>query len=184
MSEQINLTARIEYLVRRRFPNVNMLRVMPSLSRRTPASAPDTSELRKAVGEYRAELLAITHDELVVRYNAEQSKEREEARQRRDREERESFFNLTRTPIMTIGPRRRTGHLMKRLPCLSGERPKSSGGISSKNSARWVRRLWRNMRADATLQCGQWPGSNFSIQCCRAFSWLGLNEQILPFRQS
>ena len=94
MSEQINLTARIEYLVRRRFPNVNMLRVMPSLSRRTPASAPDTSELRKAVGEYRAELLAITHDELVVRYDAEQSKEREEARQRRDREERESFFNL------------------------------------------------------------------------------------------
>lgn len=95
MSEQILLTARIEYLVRRRFPNVDRLRPFPpSLGRGRGLPPPDTTELRKAVEAYRVELAALTLDEVIARQEDEKVKEREEVRQRLDREEQERFFNL------------------------------------------------------------------------------------------
>jgi hypothetical protein len=92
MAEHVSPIARLEYLVRRRSPNMNALRAMVSLSSRK--SAPDTTQLREAVEAYRAELATLTLDEVAARYDDEQTKEREEIRQRLDREERERFFNL------------------------------------------------------------------------------------------
>jgi hypothetical protein len=95
MPEQVNLIARIEYLVRRRFPHVDKLRTFPSSLGRGRGPPPaDTTELRKAVDAYRSELLGLTLDELVARQGEEQAKEREEWQQRLEREERERFFNL------------------------------------------------------------------------------------------
>ena len=118
MSEPVNHAERIEFLVRRRFPNVGMLRVFPSLNSRSPV--PDTTKLREGVAAFRSELAELSPQDVLVRYDAEQAKEREEIRQRRDREEQKMFYNQPR-PI---------GHWMKRLRSLSGRRPKSSSGIS------------------------------------------------------
>ena len=75
MPEQIILTARIEYLVRRRFPNVDRLRPFPpSLGRGRGLPPPDTTELRKAVEAYRVELAALTLDEVIARQEDEKSK--------------------------------------------------------------------------------------------------------------
>jgi hypothetical protein len=62
MAEHVSPIARLEYLVRRRFPNMNALRAMVSLSSRKPA--PDTTQLREAVEAYRAELATLTLTQL------------------------------------------------------------------------------------------------------------------------
>lgn len=78
MSENFTPFARIEYLIRRRFPNIGKLRVMPLLSRGTPA--PDTTKLRAAVETYRAELATLTPDKVEARYHVERAKEAGEIR--------------------------------------------------------------------------------------------------------
>jgi len=92
MPNYTNSSERIDYLVHRRFPNANMLRVaVSSLSSRR--FAPDTTKLREAVEAYRKELAALTFDELAARFEEEQRREGEQLWQRLDREEQERFFN-------------------------------------------------------------------------------------------
>ena len=185
MPEQVNLIARIEYLVRRRFPNVGLLRKFPTSLRSGRVSAPpDTTELRKAVEAYRSELLRLTLDELVARQGEEQAKEREEYQQRLDREERERFFNLPHAKADYDHWSKAAHWTLDEAIALSfGRAPEIVRWDKLANITSLGRHSWPNMRAAATLRCGKSVGSSFSIQCYPAFSWLGPNEPILPFRQ-
>jgi hypothetical protein len=177
------LKDRAEYLLHRRFPYARAIGFPTSLTSRHSRGAGPTPEIRQRVEAYRAELAALSVEELVARYNAEKQREYDAAIVKAEQEERERFFN---TPYAKADydhwSRRRIGRLMKRSRCLSGERLKLCGGINCKNSARWGRRSWRNTRVAATSPCAPSIGSSFSIPCYRAFSWLGRSEPILPFR--
>jgi hypothetical protein len=84
---------RTEYLVRRRFPFARAIEFPPSLnSGRTRFPGP-TPEDRQAVASYRAELAALSADELVARYNAEKQREYDQLVAKGELDERDRFFN-------------------------------------------------------------------------------------------
>jgi hypothetical protein len=82
----------IEFLVTRRFPSAWTLK-MPTTMSATSRPMPDKRELRHSVEAYRNELSALTPDELAARYSEEHAKALEEARLRREQEERSLFFH-------------------------------------------------------------------------------------------
>lgn len=93
MAQQtIKLSECIDYLVRRRFPNVGSLRVFPSIHPNM-GSRPDNSRLKADVEAYRNELSSLTLTEINLRYQEEQRKEGDEIILRHAREEKERFFN-------------------------------------------------------------------------------------------
>jgi hypothetical protein len=91
MANQVTTNDRVDYLVKRRFPLSHLLNIPPSLSSRGPP--PDTRELRKSVAAFREELGALSPEELVVRYEAEKSRELEQLRAKAEQEENQRFYN-------------------------------------------------------------------------------------------
>jgi hypothetical protein len=82
---------RTEYLVLRRFPYARAIDFQPSLSSgRSHGASP---EMRQALANYRAELAALSVEELIARYEAEKQREYEQLVAKAEKEERERFFN-------------------------------------------------------------------------------------------
>lgn len=88
-----SLKDRTEYLVRRRFPFARALEFPPSLTSGRGGSAAASPELRQALADYRAELAALSPEELVARYDAEKQREFGQLVAKAEKEERERFFN-------------------------------------------------------------------------------------------
>jgi hypothetical protein len=85
---------RTEYLVLRRFPYARAIEFPPALNAGRSRLPGPTPENRKALADYRAELVALSAEELVARYVAEKQREYQQAVEKAEREERERFFNL------------------------------------------------------------------------------------------
>ncbi len=85
---------RAEYLVLRRFPYARAIEFPPSLNAGRSRLSGPTAENRKALTDYRAELGALSAEELVVRYVAEKQREYQQAVEKAEQEERDRFFNL------------------------------------------------------------------------------------------
>jgi DNA-binding transcriptional MerR regulator len=84
----------IEYLVLRRFPAANALRMPPPLPRSGGGIPPDRrQELLSQISDYESELRAKPPEELQELVDQERAKERRELTARAEREERERFFN-------------------------------------------------------------------------------------------
>jgi hypothetical protein len=88
-----SLKERAEYLVLRRFPFARAIDFPPSLNSGRARLPGHTAETRQALASYRAELAALTPEELIARYNAEQQRNYEEIVAKAEKEERERFFN-------------------------------------------------------------------------------------------
>ena len=87
---------RTEYLVLRRFPYARAIDFPPSINTGRNHLPGPTPENRKALADYRAELAALSAEELVARYTAEKQREYQQAVAKAERQERERFFNLPR----------------------------------------------------------------------------------------
>ena len=59
-----------------------------------PARASPSPETREALAAYRAQLAALSREELIQRYDGEKQREYQQAVEKAAREERERFFNL------------------------------------------------------------------------------------------
>jgi hypothetical protein len=88
-----SLKDRAEYLLNRRFPHARAMLSPPSLSSGRNRNTGPTPEMRERVEAYRAEIAALSPQELVARYNAGKQREYDEAIAKSEREERERFFN-------------------------------------------------------------------------------------------
>lgn len=88
-----SLKDRAEYLVLRRFPFARAIDFPPSLNASRARPSGPSLELRQALTDYRAELAALTPEELIARYNAEQQRNYEEIAAKAEKDERERFFN-------------------------------------------------------------------------------------------
>jgi hypothetical protein len=87
------LKDRAEYLLNRRFPYARAILFPPSHTSSRGRGAGPTPEMRERVEAYKAELAALSIEELVARYNAEKQREYDAAIAKAEREERERFFN-------------------------------------------------------------------------------------------
>lgn len=83
---------RIEYLILRRYPGAEMLKIPPTLSART-RHYPGTRQLRADVEAYRAELCALSVEQLRESYATERKKEAEALQRRVEEQERALPFN-------------------------------------------------------------------------------------------
>jgi hypothetical protein len=93
-ASDISRKDRTEYLVLRKYPFARAIEFPPSLS---GGSGPRASaETRQALSAYRAELAALSSEEITQRYVAEKQREYQQAVEKAEREERERFFNLPR----------------------------------------------------------------------------------------
>jgi hypothetical protein len=93
-SSDISRKDRTEYLVLRKYPFARAIEFPPSLSAgRSPRAIP-SPETRQALSTYRAELAALSGEEITQRYDAEKEREYQQAVEKARREERERFFNL------------------------------------------------------------------------------------------
>lgn len=90
---RIPVPTKIDFLVSPRYPGP-YARTAPSLSRLAPEPSIDWQERLAAATVYRAELEALTDEELAKLHAAETDKHAEEIREKNAREERERFFNL------------------------------------------------------------------------------------------
>ena len=77
----------------RRFPYARAIDFPPSLNSGRARLPGPTAEMRQALASYRAEVAALTPEELIARYNAEQQRNYEEIAAKTEKEERERFFN-------------------------------------------------------------------------------------------
>lgn len=95
MSDSHNPTLkdRAEYLVLRRFPFARAIDFPPPINPGRARLPGPTAETRQALASYRAELAALTPEELIARYNAEQQRNYDEIVAKAEKEERERFFN-------------------------------------------------------------------------------------------
>ena len=112
MSDPNNPTLkdRAEYLLNRRFPYARAILFPPSHTSSRGRGAGPTPEMRERVEAYKAELAALSIEELVARYNAEKQREYDAAIAKAEREERSDFsINPMPQPISTTGQKWPTG---------------------------------------------------------------------------
>jgi hypothetical protein len=83
---------RIEYLVLRRYPDARLLKIPRTLSL-SGQGYPDTRQLKASVAAYRAELSALSAQQLRASYTEVRNKELEALRRRADEQERALPFN-------------------------------------------------------------------------------------------
>jgi hypothetical protein len=82
-----------EYVVLRRFPFARALQFPPSLNSGRNRLPGPTPEDRQAVAVYRAELAALSEDELFARYKAEKQRKYDQLIAKAEQDERKHFFN-------------------------------------------------------------------------------------------
>jgi hypothetical protein len=80
--------------VLRRFPFARAIEFPPSLSHAAGPRASPSPETREALAAYRAELAALSREELIQRYDGEKQREYQQVVEKAAREERERIFNL------------------------------------------------------------------------------------------